>query len=133
MAQIPAPTTPEGNLARAAGAYLGANEYIFRLKESQCGFAVQRVPPKYELLVLHELIAGFPVEKREEAMRVFSDTKPLIIEESRKNVSRMVEASLSDSNVDKKVSCGVLFGMLGAIAAQTQSKWLETKKIYGPK
>lgn len=127
------PSSPEGYLARAAGAYLGAHEYIFRLRESECGFAVVKVPKSYEQTINDEIVPAFQPKFRVELKDMLLNQKNIIKKSSDDYVKSLVASALKESKQEKKVVCGILFGTLAGTAGQSHQNWLDTVNKYGVK
>lgn len=127
------PSSPEGYLARAAGAYLGAHEYIFRLRESECGFAVVKVPKSYEQTINDEIVPAFQPEFRVDLKNILLNQKGIIKKSSDDYVKSLVASALRESRQEQKVVCGILFGTLAGTAGQSHQNWLDTVNKYGVK
>jgi hypothetical protein len=125
------PSSPEGYLARAAGTYLGAHEYIYRLRESECGFAVSKVPKPYEQTIDEEIIPAFKPQFRAEAKNLFLAQKNTIKKSSEDYVNSLVATALKEQKQDKKVVCGTLFGAIAGTAGQAKQNWLNVVDKYG--
>ncbi len=129
FAQIPQPTTPEGHLARSAGAYLGTIEYIRVFKLSDCAYALPKKFPSLDEILQKEVLPAFPPAARSEMETQMNKMKPALAHQAQEHVGTMIAAAKKD--LDAKTACGIAAGMLATIGSQALEGWNSTKLQYG--
>ncbi len=129
LAETASPGSPMVVLARSAGAFVGATEYIRAFKASDCGYALKKSFPSYDALFQSEVLSSFPPTYRDEVVRGMKVSKPEVSRQANEYVQGMITAAKKDH--DHRTACGLIAATIAGVYSNAQEKWLSNKASYG--
>lgn len=130
FAQIPQPTTPEGHLARSAGAYLGAVEYIAVFKKSECSKFAPKGTLGFDQALRNDVLIAFSPNQREEVRQHMSELKPVLAKQAPNQVSSII-STFKKQERDHNIACSLAANTLAMTLGQALENWRSTKLQYG--
>jgi hypothetical protein len=129
FAQVEEPRTPQGKLARSAGAYLGSLEYVRVFKISDCGYALSKKYPSINEELNKEVIFSFSPESQEEIYKAFNPVNSVLASQSLEYVNLIIENFKKDT--DRNTACGKASALIATVAGQAKDNWIKNKNLYG--
>jgi len=130
--KYPPPNSPNGHLARSAGAYLGSVEYIRALLNSpECKNSLpSKVVPSYKNMLTNEIIPAFKKKDQSEISMELYSLEDNMKAEAKFQISKIIAAVRNDFP-SQSAACGAIFASLNMTSNEAKSKWLISKKQYG--
>ena len=106
---------------RAAGMYLAASDVLIRLKNSECGYVIQKPVPTLDERK-KEILSYMTAQDRIEFQAFWSSSEyKAKLADDQKLVDSTIQMALSKN--DKKTACGLAFGALAPAFKAGNEAW----------
>ena len=120
---VPQPQTPAGHLARAAGALIGANEYLIEFAMTECAYVLKRKATPTKLLIEKEILPRFTADARQVAAATFTGMQSDLLAQRKHYVNLMISGAVDEYKGDRKTACGYVGGTLVGLFLGATDKW----------
>jgi len=107
---------------RAAGMYLGATDVLIRLKNSECGYVIQKPVPTMEERKKEILSYMTPADRVEFKKLWSSHEFSMQLADDQKLVDSTIQMALSKN--DKNTACGLAVGALSPTLSTGNQAWI---------